>query len=42
MLAVLASTPPDDGRDDDVKADERSSVDHVGTAVDCHYRDHEN
>jgi hypothetical protein len=37
-----ASTPPEDGRDDDVEADERSSVDHVGTAVDRHYRDHEN
>jgi len=42
MPAGLASTPPEDGRDDDVKADERSSVDHVGTAIDRHYRDHEN
>ena len=30
--AGLASTPPEDGRDDDVEADERNSVDRVGTA----------
>jgi len=29
--AGLASTPPEDSRDDDVEADERSSVDHVST-----------
>ena len=39
---LSCSTPPEDGRDDDVEADERSAVDHVGAAVDRHYRHHEN
>ena len=36
------STPPEDGRYDDVEADERSAVDHIGAAVDRHYRHDEN
>src|SRR6476620_2202863 len=31
------SSPPEDSGDDDVKADERSAVDHIGAAIDRHY-----